>query len=783
MAEELTRALERRAERGGTPRGATAVLAQAQWQVTAAPEMRPSRRRGPAIAIATAVAVLLVGAGFLLATRLLDVEPSPVVTTIPESTTIPATTIPVPTAVDVDALVWSRVPYDAVFENVWIGSVTVFDGRLVAVGEDAEGAAVWTSPNGFSWTRVNTAPGLEGSRFREVAAGGPGLVAIGYETVWTSPDGITWTSSDQAFDGQLEAITGGGPGLVLVGDGLVYTSVDGAEWTAAQCPGCSPTGGFDYLADVAAGGTGLVAVGNTTDAGDGPAFVWTSPDGLTWTRSPLGEVVEMESVTAGGPGFVAVGHSSAGARVVTSLDGTTWSLVPHDDEVFGGSLMRNVIAAGDGLVALGEWSWGEGQAWTSPNGISWSNVPYDQEVFTGAAMLDAVAFGDGVVAVGGTSEIISFGGSTDAVGPIWIAAPADSPTPTAPSAAGPVAPTAAGSSPTAPPLVTGESINPWQKTEIDAGWARGRGVLDLTSLPDGGFAATVARGRGILWSRDGISWQETDLDAEMGQPGEEDSLTALPGRVAVLRNEATGPVVWVGDLATGAWDAIPLGAPGLADQFATSAIAANDREVLVVAESEDYAGRGETASTTDHRVAYLIDPEKGVVRRQTLTLPSSERDRFGPDELAAVWFADRWVVAAGNVTAVSHDGLVWSSAPDANGLAAENRYVTSLTAGRDRVVATTCGGWGPHLVWYSEDGLEWVQAPSDVPGPHSGTAYSDELGFAVVVEGRVFTSDDGETWHWTQGPGWDLELHDIAASGYSVFVVADPPFLLAAARG
>ena len=49
------------------------------------------------------------------------------------------------------------------------------------------------------------------------------------------------------------------------------------------------------------------------------AAVWTSVDGITWTRVPHDEALfgdtTMSSVTAGGPGLVAVGESEEGTVV------------------------------------------------------------------------------------------------------------------------------------------------------------------------------------------------------------------------------------------------------------------------------------------------------------------------------------------------------------------------------------------------------------------------------------------------------------------------------------
>jgi hypothetical protein len=64
----------------------------------------------------------------------------------------------------------------------------------------------------------------------------------------------------------------------------------------------------------------------------------------------------MVSVTAGGPGLVAVGKDSSAAAVWTSPDGLTWTRVPYDEAVFDGQLdqqMRAVTAGRQSLVAVG----------------------------------------------------------------------------------------------------------------------------------------------------------------------------------------------------------------------------------------------------------------------------------------------------------------------------------------------------------------------------------------------------------------------------------------------
>jgi hypothetical protein len=320
---------------------------------------------------------------------------------------------------------------------------------------------VWTSPDGFTWSRVLYDEALfSGAIMSSVTAGGPGLVAVGeagsHAAVWTSVDGITWSRVpyDEAVFGEkaeaiaapipggsdMKSVTIGGPGLVAVGsDGspkrggvaAVWTSPDGINWSRVPHDeavfGGEDDGYYGQSMDsVTAGGPGLVAVGSDV----GRAAVWTSPDGIAWSRVPHDEAVfggaGMSSVTAGGPGLVAVG----GNLVWTSVDGITWSRIPHDETVFGGPAdigMRSVISVGGpGLVAVGGDA-GRAAVWTSPDGITWSRVPHDEGIFGGREdmeMWSVAAGGAGLVAVGADGPDPRAGlGTFDA--PVWVAVPGE----------------------------------------------------------------------------------------------------------------------------------------------------------------------------------------------------------------------------------------------------------------------------------------------------------------------------------------------------------------------
>jgi hypothetical protein len=234
----------------------------------------------------------------------------------------------------------------------------------VAVGRDGRSgieqsdAAVWTSVDGLTWSRVphdEAVLGGEGrQRMLSVTAGGPGLVAVGSDgppqdpdadrydelaadaAVWTSVDGLTWSRvrhAETVFGGlgeqRMDGVTVGGPGLVAVGSAIgnghaaaVWTSPDGLIWSRVP-DGAFLTGeGEGPMLSVTAAGPGLVAVGIT----EGPnaqcweEAVWTSADGLTWSRLPVlsqcGNYERMVSVTVGDHGLVAVGSEADDSAAV-----------------------------------------------------------------------------------------------------------------------------------------------------------------------------------------------------------------------------------------------------------------------------------------------------------------------------------------------------------------------------------------------------------------------------------------------------------------------------------
>ncbi len=323
-----------------------------------------------------------------------------------------------------DGLTWARLPDDeSVLGNgALMRSVTAYDGGFVAVGSDDSGgdadAAVWLSPDGLSWTRVPHDESVFGGEADQlptqfmisVAAFDGGLVAVGesssvfeiHAAVWTSADGFSWTRvlpDESIFDDAVTVdVTAFSGGLAVVGfdvsggdaDAAVWTSSDGADWQRVSHSEAVFGGdGDQIMVSIASFNGGLVAVG-LNQAFRGDAAVWMSTDAVTWIRVPHDESIfgagetgsaEMTSVAAFDVGLVAGGieqrDGDVDAVVWTTSDGLTWVRV-SDATIFGGEDLQSIasLAVVDGsLVAVGRQASPGGNLDTDPDAAVWSLVP------------------------------------------------------------------------------------------------------------------------------------------------------------------------------------------------------------------------------------------------------------------------------------------------------------------------------------------------------------------------------------------------------------------------
>jgi hypothetical protein len=244
-------------------------------------------------------------------------------------------------------------------------------------------AAVWVSPDGFGWTRIEDELGVfgdamspmadPGNQFiNDVAGGSLGVIAVGTDGLPSGQDGAIWVSDDGLAWERVphDAEVFGGDGdqimhsvvqisglIVVVGESAGYAaawmSSDGVLWERAEVIDESTDAGIEpsVMNDIAVTDAGLLAVGSA-GIDLGPA-VWLSADGITWDRlldSMAGQqsgfsttesaMSPMTAIAAGEHGLVAIGAKlteyvdtfravgpTSGPLVWTSDDGYEWQSV------------------------------------------------------------------------------------------------------------------------------------------------------------------------------------------------------------------------------------------------------------------------------------------------------------------------------------------------------------------------------------------------------------------------------------------------------------------------
>lgn len=220
-----------------------------------------------------------------------------------------------------------------------MGGRGVFDGgRFVRLGTAAQFSA-----DGVHWTSetlVNPPVLVE-----DMAFGGGVYVTVGQSgNIYSSTDAITWTKRDAGTTATIYAVHYAKGRFVGVGDSRVVYSDDGIAWNSFSA-------GSNTYRDVHYANSLWVKVGAHDTSG---ARIQTSLNGTTWTDRLLVSTgsFQFNGVTYAGGEWVAVGSSAGNQRgsvVYTSTDGISW--VEGEAAVENG--LAGVMAANGALLAWG----------------------------------------------------------------------------------------------------------------------------------------------------------------------------------------------------------------------------------------------------------------------------------------------------------------------------------------------------------------------------------------------------------------------------------------------
>jgi len=251
------------------------------------------------------------------------------------------------------------VRYDLAYVDYLYG-VTYGKGTFVAVGGDGSNGIIVTSFDGATWTAIS------GTflQLNAVAYGNGTFVAVGdHGTILISSDGETWierTSYSGTTD-DLHAIAyGNGTFVVLSDSDTILISSDGYTWKAKTftLKGCTLFCFYDIPHEIYYG------KGKFVSPSAGFTYIYTSPDGVTWTKRNSGTSYGLYGVVYGNGTFVAVGDYGI---VVTSPDGVTWT-----ERNSGTNSDFYAVAYGNGtFVAVGP-DWLNAVMFTSSDGVVWT---------------------------------------------------------------------------------------------------------------------------------------------------------------------------------------------------------------------------------------------------------------------------------------------------------------------------------------------------------------------------------------------------------------------------
>lgn len=304
---------------------------------------------------------------------------------------------------------WNPAPAWALAAGAFVVLLAVIGGVALFVGGGSEEPGPVTDPPTTTIVTTTLAPTTTSTAETTTIVPEVSPIPVAGEAplTWRRVENTALTRFDES---SIAAIAAGGPGLVAVGnhsastpegefdfDAAVWISTDGEVWERVESAVLGtgigdPDGQLEGMADVATNEDRIVAVGSEGYA----AAVWTSGDGYSWERVvdddlPPGTIDSaVNAVAVHEDGFIAVGSHRSDAGIWMSSDGLDWTRI-EDDDLLGDSsgqvTLWDVTAYESGFVAVGDNGFdnqGEGEDLdtliaVSANGLDWERIPVVDE--------------------------------------------------------------------------------------------------------------------------------------------------------------------------------------------------------------------------------------------------------------------------------------------------------------------------------------------------------------------------------------------------------------------
>ena len=557
--------------------------------------------------------------------------------------------------------------------------------------------AIWTSPDGLSWTLARAhgiLPRQRGDSINVVTNTPGGFLAAGYQVtsagnqavIWTSHDGVTWQRMTAAQLGLqqsgvtpqgIDFATAHGAATVISdrGSGVWLSTDSGAQWTPVTVP--VDHGAQASISGVSFDGAGLIAVrpGKTAGgAADGVAYF--SPDGRTWQYAGTIDAAggwSPDAVKGSDYGFVVTGRTPDRYVAYTSPGtGTRWLPTGPLGGTSDGPGFIAAVGPGGSVVAAGS---------TNPGKTSQQALLIKADTAGDVQPVSLTAIPGGFI----PEEAVK---STAVAGNVQIAV---------------------GSADGYPAVWRRVSDGPWALVSSLAQVSADPGLAGLSAVTHGPRGWIAACPGLVLTSADGTSWQPAG--AITHDLAGVSAVQAASGRRGyVITQTVAGPggapsrdVWWSADLTS--WTRAQ-------DQNETD----GSNQVLAVAAGASVFVSG---GSHDNRPAVWASPDGRTWTAVNPPLPAGAS--AGVIQQVAVRGSN--VVALGQQTTSggiqplaerSRDGgLTWQLVPfSAPG---PGTSFTALTAGAGGFTVAAqfgpSGGTTDAAVWTSADGTRWTRSP------------------------------------------------------------------------